>query len=418
MVTIAVKSRDLRDFDKDLDKEREKEKDKDKDKDKEGERRDRRKKLLTFDALRSNHISRSKSHTEADFRTAMSSEEPTTPPPASPPLNLVTMKKSSTSRWSIARKSMDLLVDPAFNLDFLPGERLFYKGYVRLKKEGKFMATVKESRRYWMVLKGTDLLLFKDHKKKEGDPPKKIELPGSSLENFTDDLQRAHFRLTLKASESYLIECENEDDKIAWMEYLEEAGAEHRDPDGVFGIPLEVIQRVNDIGVPLVAIACMACVERFGINQVGIYRLSASKTKIDDLRKVLAAGHYQDIETVERWDVNTVSCVFKQWLRELPNPLCTFERYAQLVDLATGPSILGFKGIMVKLPFNHRILLQQVLQHLSRLTNHAASNKMTAGSLGAIFGPSILRPGPDQSFQILKQNAAIEFMIEHVEDIF
>ena len=55
-------------------------------------------------------------------------------------------------------------VDPSFTLDFGEGGRLYYKGYVKVKKEGKFMATLMAAKPYWAVLKGTELSLFKDHK--------------------------------------------------------------------------------------------------------------------------------------------------------------------------------------------------------------------------------------------------------------
>ena len=202
------------------------------------------------------------------------------------------------------------------------------------------------------------------------------------------------------------------------MGYLEEAGAEHPDPDGVFGVPLESIQRVDSSGIPLVVLACTAVVEKYGIDAVGIYRLSASKTKVDELRKILAVGHYDDIATVEKWDINTISCVFKQWLRELPTPLCTFEQFDAFTDLATRPSILGFKGLVARLPPQHRVVLCHVLRHLKKIASRKQVNMMQESNLGAIFGPSLLRPDSTHSFQVSKQNTAVEFMIDHVSEIF
>jgi len=42
--------------------------------------------------------------------------------------------------------------------------RLYYKGYVRKKTESRVKATLAKFQNFWMVLKGTDLLFFKDRK--------------------------------------------------------------------------------------------------------------------------------------------------------------------------------------------------------------------------------------------------------------
>ena len=202
------------------------------------------------------------------------------------------------------------------------------------------------------------------------------------------------------------------------MEYLEEVGSVRHLPDGVFCVPLEGIQSVNNVGIPLVAIAFMEFVESEGLETVGIYRLSSTKSKMEDLRRVLAAGHYAELKNREKWDINTVSCLFKQWLRELSHPLCTFELYDSFVRLAAALKASAFKEVIAKLPHNYKIVLQAVLKHLNQVTSRSSVNKMEALGLGAIFGPNIIRPEFDSAIQIEKQNAVMEFMIKNVADIF
>lgn len=215
-----------------------------------------------------------------------------------------------------------------------------------------------------------------------------------------------------------MIEAENDQDLEAWMEHLEEVGCVTHGPDGLFGVPLEEIQAVNTKGIPLVVTGCMAAVEASGMDTVGIYRLSSTKTKIDELRILLAAGKYDQLQNVEVWDINTVSCLFKQWLRELPDPLCTFKLYQPFTELGPAPTLSKVKELVSKIPHNNRVVLRLVLEHLRRVAAHSSANNMTVKNLASIFGPTLVRPQADLDFRIDRQIFAVEFLINHVEELF
>jgi len=202
------------------------------------------------------------------------------------------------------------------------------------------------------------------------------------------------------------------------MEHLGEAGCITHSPDGLFGVPLEEIQAVNSKGIPLVVTGCLATVEASGLDTVGIYRLSSTKTKIDELRGLLAAGHYDALNMVEDWDINTVSCLFKQWLRELPDPLCTHKLYQAFVDLGPGPTVKQVKDLVAKIPHNHRLVLRVVLEHLQKVASHSSMNKMEVSNLAAIFGPNLIRPLGDEDFRIDRQISAVDFLITHAAELF
>lgn len=216
-----------------------------------------------------------------------------------------------------------------------------------------------------------------------------------------------------------MIEAENDEDLESWMEYLDEVGCLTHKPNSVFGATLESIQAVNSQGIPHVAIVCMEYVEKAGLDVVGIYRLSSTKSKVEELRTLLAAGRYDELQTVGSWDVHVVTCLLKQWLRELPNPVCPFEQYQSLVSMGTnGLKVSSCREVIGRMPRPHRVLLRALLEHLARVAERGDVNKMEASNLGSIFGPSVLRPLSDRDFRIDKQNAMLEFMIKHSKELF
>ena len=61
----------------------------------------------------------------------------------------------------------------------------------------------------------------------------------------------------------------------------------------------------------------------------GVFRISAMKSALDSIQSKVDAGErivYSDLD-----DPHIAPALFKQFLRELPEPLLTFERYPELI---------------------------------------------------------------------------------------
>jgi len=308
-----------------------------------------------------------------------------------------------------------------------PATRLYYKGYVKRCESHANGAstngtvsvskgTLKHWKSYWMVLKGKDLLFYKDHKHRK-EPVKQLDVTNCSVESVLEVDQHTTFKIMNKAGEAFLIEADDEDDKEAWMEYLQEVGCESNDPDGLFGIDLEEIQEVNNEGIPLVVTICVEAIENNWIDTLGVYRISSTKTKMDALKDALVFGRYEEAKKSPFWEVSTISCLIKQWLRDLPNPLCTFELFYHFTD-PPAPEFNYLKKLIELLPPLNKKVLRYILLHLQKVSNFSHENKMEPSNLGAIFGQSLLRPGPLQEFRALKQNSIVQFMIENAHILF
>lgn len=61
-----------------------------------------------------------------------------------------------------------------------------------------------------------------------------------------------------------------------------------------------------------------------GIEQEGIFRISGNSREVNDLKARIENGH--DV-VLSDYSPHAVACLLKMWLRELPEPLLTFELY-------------------------------------------------------------------------------------------
>nr|XP_023997461.1 unconventional myosin-IXa-like [Salvelinus alpinus] len=81
--------------------------------------------------------------------------------------------------------------------------------------------------------------------------------------------------------------------------------------------------------VPLVVEKLINYIEMHGLYTEGIYRKSGSTNKIKELKQ----GLDTDVNNMnlDDYNIHVIASVFKQWLRDLPNPLMTFELYEEFL---------------------------------------------------------------------------------------
>lgn len=122
-----------------------------------------------------------------------------------------------------------------------------------------------------------------------------------------------------------------------------------------FGVDLTEQMIRDAVEVPRIVEKCCEAIEKYGLDLVGIYRISGTTSKIQKLKAALDRGalcgssgldshadiNPPDIEAVnlhsEEWssDINNVTSALKLWLRELPEPLLSFSLYQGFVDAAS-----------------------------------------------------------------------------------
>ncbi|XP_076025935.1 unconventional myosin-IXAb-like isoform X2 [Genypterus blacodes] len=159
-------------------------------------------------------------------------------------------------------------------------------------------------------------------------------------------------------------------------------------------------------------------IEMHGLYTEGIYRKSGSTNKIKELRQ----GLDTDVNSVnlDDYNIHVIASVLKQWLRDLPSPLMTFELYEEFLRAMGQPDkrevIRGVYSVIDQLSRTHLGTLERLIFHLVRIALQEETNRMSANALAIVFAPCILRCpdtiDPLQSVQdISKTTACVELII-------
>uniref|UniRef100_A0A158R5N7 SH3 domain-containing protein n=1 Tax=Syphacia muris TaxID=451379 RepID=A0A158R5N7_9BILA len=124
------------------------------------------------------------------------------------------------------------------------------------------------------------------------------------------------------------------------------------------------------------------------------------------------------------WEIKTISSAVKTFLRNLPEPLMTFDLHHQFINAAKMDSTMRVSHIhfyVHQLPKTHFDMLKMVIKHLRKVADHDNENKMTVGNLGVCFGPTLLRPKEETNAAILDIkfcNVVVEVLIANYDTIF
>ncbi|XP_060116388.1 unconventional myosin-IXa isoform X4 [Heteronotia binoei] len=184
-----------------------------------------------------------------------------------------------------------------------------------------------------------------------------------------------------------------------------------------FGVELSRLTN-EERTVPLVFEKLTSYIEMHALYTEGIYRKSGSTNKIKELRQGLDA----DLESVnlDDYNIHVIASVFKQWLRDLPNPLMTFELYEEFLR-AMGlqerkEAIRGVYSVIDQLSRTHLHTLERLVFHLVRIALQEETNRMSANALAIVFAPCILRcpdtTDPLQSAQdVSKTISCVELVV-------
>ncbi|KAM7102072.1 unconventional myosin-IXa isoform 2-T5 [Ciconia maguari] len=184
-----------------------------------------------------------------------------------------------------------------------------------------------------------------------------------------------------------------------------------------FGVELSRLTS-EERAVPVLVEKLINYIEMHGLYTEGIYRKSGSTNKIKELRQ----GLDTDIDNVnlDDYNIHVIASVFKQWLRDLPNPLMTFELYEEFLR-AMGlqerkEMVRGVYSVIDQLSRTHLSTLERLIFHLVRIALQEETNRMSANALAIVFAPCILRcpdtTDPLQSVQdISKTTTCVELIV-------
>jgi chromosome segregation ATPase len=151
--------------------------------------------------------------------------------------------------------------------------------------------------------------------------------------------------------------------------------------------------------------APLVWIEQNAMHVEGLFRLSGDKNTIDRMRAEFDAGRVPPFGPTT--NPHDVAGVFKMWLRELPEPLLTFDGYPHFLYHRGDANAL--RGLIGKLPAANRTVLLHIVGFLVKFMRYEAQTKMGAKNLGVVFGPPFLRaPGNDPLAEMNDMGAVLE----------
>uniref|UniRef100_A0A8D3BTM1 BCR activator of RhoGEF and GTPase n=1 Tax=Scophthalmus maximus TaxID=52904 RepID=A0A8D3BTM1_SCOMX len=172
-----------------------------------------------------------------------------------------------------------------------------------------------------------------------------------------------------------------------------------RKPMGVFGIKISTVTKRERSKVPYIVRQCLEEIERRGMEEVGIYRVSGVATDIQALKTAFDTNNKDVSVMMSEMDVNAIAGTLKLYFRELPEPLFTDDLYPNfagaLSDSVAKESCM--LNLLLSLPEPNLVTFLFLLDHLKRVAEKECINKMSLHNLATVFGPTLLRPSEKDS---------------------
>uniref|UniRef100_A0A3Q2W323 ABR activator of RhoGEF and GTPase n=1 Tax=Haplochromis burtoni TaxID=8153 RepID=A0A3Q2W323_HAPBU len=170
---------------------------------------------------------------------------------------------------------------------------------------------------------------------------------------------------------------------------------------GVFGVKINVVTKRERSKVPYIVRQCIEEVEKRGIDEVGIYRISGVATDIQALKSAFDTNTKDILVMLSDMDINAIAGTLKLYFRELPEPLLTDRLYPAFMEGIALSDPAAKENCMMhllrSLPDPNIMTFLTLLEHLKRVAEKEPINKMSLHNLATVFGPTLLRPSESES---------------------
>ncbi|XP_043377287.1 rho GTPase-activating protein SYDE2 isoform X2 [Chelonia mydas] len=175
----------------------------------------------------------------------------------------------------------------------------------------------------------------------------------------------------------------------------------------IFGVDARKVVEKENVGlmVPLLMQKCIVEIEKRGCQVVGLYRLCGSAAVKKELREAFERDSKAVTVCENQYpDINVITGVLKDYLRELPSPLITKQLYEAVLDaMVKNPLKMTASScendpsdsehtvaLLDCLPDVEKATLKMLLDHLKLVASYHEVNKMTCQNLAVCFGPVLL----------------------------
>jgi RhoGAP domain len=132
------------------------------------------------------------------------------------------------------------------------------------------------------------------------------------------------------------------------------------------------------------------------MDTCGLFRIAGDHVKLRELCRRVNAGEQLLLHTIK--SAHLVAALFKRYLGDLPEPLCTTALFADFLAVSPKPRepskelksvAKQLRTVVKRMPHRNREVLAFVLRFLQSVDENEA-NKMSAHNLALVFGPLLL----------------------------
>uniref|UniRef100_A0A8C4V530 Rho GTPase-activating protein 44 n=1 Tax=Falco tinnunculus TaxID=100819 RepID=A0A8C4V530_FALTI len=193
-----------------------------------------------------------------------------------------------------------------------------------------------------------------------------------------------------------------------------------------FGKPLEEHLAVSGREIAFPVEACVTMLLECGMQEEGLFRVAPSASKLKKLKAALDCC-VVDVQEYSA-DPHAIAGALKSYLRELPEPLMTFELYEEWIQASNIPEqekrLQALWSTCEKLPKANYNNIRYVIKFLAKLTEYQDTNKMTPSNVAIVLGPNLLWPQADGNMTEMMTTVSlqivgiIEPLIQHADWFF
>ncbi|TNN67962.1 SLIT-ROBO Rho GTPase-activating protein 1 [Liparis tanakae] len=206
-------------------------------------------------------------------------------------------------------------------------------------------------------------------------------------------------------------------------------GTRRARPRSVFNVRLfngNLESFIKDSGqaIPRVVESCIRCINLYGLQHQGIFRVSGSQLEVNDIKNSFERGNDPLTDDENGHDINSVAGVLKLYFRGLENPLFPKERFSDLLSSIRIENLyeraLYIRKILLTIPRSVLVVMRYLFSFLNHLSQYSDENMMDSYNLAICFGPTLM-PTPDSLDQVSCQahvNEIIKTIIIQHESIF
>ncbi|XP_072607427.1 rho GTPase-activating protein 17 isoform X7 [Vulpes vulpes] len=193
-----------------------------------------------------------------------------------------------------------------------------------------------------------------------------------------------------------------------------------------FGTPLEEHLKRSGREIALPIEACVMLLLETGMKEEGLFRIGAGASKLKKLKAALdcSTSHLDEFYS----DPHAVAGALKSYLRELPEPLMTFNLYEEWTQVASvqdqDKKLQDLWRTCQKLPPQNFVNFRYLIKFLAKLAQTSDVNKMTPSNIAIVLGPNLLWAKTEGSLAEMAAAtsvhvvAVIEPIIQHADWFF